>query len=165
MRDVWVATGESPTVYRYIDWLLTVPLQMIEFYLILAAVGAATAGIFWRLLIGTLIMLIGGFMGEAGYINATVGFIIGMAGWIYILYEVFAGEAAQASASSNSDGMKSAFNSLKWIVSIGWSIYPIGYFLGYLSGAGADASTLNWVYNLADYINKIAFGVINLGSC
>ena len=43
MRDVWVATGESPTIYRYIDWLLTVPLQMIEFYLILAAVGAATA--------------------------------------------------------------------------------------------------------------------------
>ena len=38
MRDVWVSTGESPTVYRYIDWLLTVPLQMIEFYLILAAV-------------------------------------------------------------------------------------------------------------------------------
>jgi len=34
MRDVWVATGETPTVYRYIDWLLTVPLQMIEFYLI-----------------------------------------------------------------------------------------------------------------------------------
>ena len=67
MRDVWVSmTGESPTVYRYIDWLLTVPLQMIEFYLILAAVGAATAGIFWRLLIGTLIMLVGGFLGEAG---------------------------------------------------------------------------------------------------
>ena len=41
MRDVWVATGESPTVYRYIDWLLTVPLQMIEFYLILAAVGCS----------------------------------------------------------------------------------------------------------------------------
>ena len=80
--------------------------------------------------------------------------------WIYILYEVFAGEAAQASAASNSAGMKSAFNALKWIVSIGWSIYPIGYFLGYLSGAGADAATLNWVYNLADYINKIAFGVI-----
>ena len=34
MRDVWVSTGDSPTVYRYIDWLITVPLQMIEFYLI-----------------------------------------------------------------------------------------------------------------------------------
>ena len=37
-------------------------------------------------------MLIAGFLGENGSINATVGFIVGMAGWIYILYEVFAGE-------------------------------------------------------------------------
>ena len=34
MRDVWVSTGDSPTVYRYIDWLITVPLQMIEFCLL-----------------------------------------------------------------------------------------------------------------------------------
>ena len=39
MRDVWVSSGETPIVYRYIDWLITVPLQMVEFYLILAAVG------------------------------------------------------------------------------------------------------------------------------
>ena len=38
MRDVWVMTGDSPTVYRYSDWLITVPLQMVEFYLILVAV-------------------------------------------------------------------------------------------------------------------------------
>ena len=129
MRAVWIQTGENPNVYRYIDWLLTVPLQMVEFYLILAAVGAATAGMFWRLLIGTLVMLIAGFLGENGSINATVGFIVGMAGWIYILYEVFAGEAAQANASSNSKAQQSAYNAMKWIVSIGWSIYPIGYFL------------------------------------
>ena len=89
MRGVWVQTGESPTVYRYIDWLITVPLQMIEFYLILAAVRKVPGGIFWRLLIGSLVMLIGGYLGEAGYINALLGFIIGMAGWFYILYEVF----------------------------------------------------------------------------
>ena len=40
MREVWVATGESPIVFRYVDWLLTVPLQIVEFYLILAAVAA-----------------------------------------------------------------------------------------------------------------------------
>ena len=34
MRDVWVETGESPTVYRYVDWLIIVPLQMVEFYFI-----------------------------------------------------------------------------------------------------------------------------------
>ena len=159
MRHVWISTGENPNVYRYIDWLLTVPLQMVEFYLILAAVGAATAGMFWRLLIGTLVMLIAGFLGESGQINATVGFIVGIAGWVYILYEVFAGEAAQASASSNSDAQKTAFSAMKWIVSIGWSIYPIGYFLGYLAG-GTDESTLNLVYNVADIINKIAFGLV-----
>merc|ERR1711965_1078576 len=54
MRDVWVTTGESPTVYRYIDWLITVPLQMVEFYLILAAVGVAAGRVFWHLLVGTL---------------------------------------------------------------------------------------------------------------
>ena len=159
MRAVWIQTGENPNVYRYIDWLLTVPLQMVEFYLILAAVGAATAGMFWRLLIGTLVMLIAGFLGENGSINATVGFIVGMAGWIYSLYEVFAGEAAQANASSNSKAQQSAYNAMKWIVSIGWSIYPIGYFLGYLAG-GTDENALNAIYNLADIINKIAFGLV-----
>ena len=38
MRDHWVMTGESPLVLRYVDWLITVPLQVVEFYLILVAV-------------------------------------------------------------------------------------------------------------------------------
>ena len=67
MRDVWVATGASPTVFRYVDWLITVPLQMIEFYLILAACTAIAVGVFWRLMIGTMVMLIGGYLGEAGF--------------------------------------------------------------------------------------------------
>ena len=46
MRDVWVATGESPTVYRYIDWLVTVPMQIVEFYLILSAVVAVSLSVF-----------------------------------------------------------------------------------------------------------------------
>ena len=100
MREVWVMTGDSPTVYRYIDWLITVPLQMIEFYLILSAVRKVSGSIFWRLLIGSLVMLIGGYLGEAGYINAMLGFVIGMAGWIYILYEVFSGEAGKAAAKN-----------------------------------------------------------------
>ena len=78
MRDVWIATGTSPTVYRYIDWLITVPLLMIEFYLILRAVAEVSVGIFWRLLIGTVIMLVFGYLGEAGTINTTLGFVIGM---------------------------------------------------------------------------------------
>ena len=95
MREIWAATEASPTVFRYVDWIVTVPLQMVEFYLILAACTAVAGGVFWRLFIGSLVMLIGGYLGEAGMINATIGFVVGMAGWIYILYEIFAGEAGK----------------------------------------------------------------------
>ena len=159
MRDVWIATGETPTVYRYIDWLITVPLLMVEFYIILRAIGAVSAGIFWRLMIGTMVMLIAGYMGEAGYINAWAGFIVGMAGWAYILYEVFAGEAGKLAADKAPASVQSAFSTMRWIVSIGWAIYPLGYFFGYLTGS-ADVEMLNIIYNFADVLDKIAFGVI-----
>ena len=159
MREVWVSTGDSPTVFRYIDWLLTVPLQMIEFYLILAAVTVVSAGVFWRLLVGTLVMLIGGFAGEAGMVSVMTGFIVGMIGWLYILYEIFAGEASKANASSGSVACQTAFGAMRLIVTVGWAIYPLGYFLGYLAG-GTDPATVNIVYNLADFVNKIAFGVV-----
>ena len=159
MRDVWVMTGETPTVYRYIDWLITVPLLMIEFYLILRAITAVSGGIFWRLMIGTLVMLVGGYAGEVGYINAWVGFIIGMLGWAYILYEIFMGEASRVAAEKASPSVQSAFSTMRWIVTIGWAIYPIGYFMGYLNGAVSDEA-LNVIYNVADVWNKIAFGVI-----
>jgi bacteriorhodopsin len=159
MREVWITTQATPTVYRYIDWLLTVPLLMIEFYLILRAIGVASAGIFWRLLIGTFVMLIPGFMAEAGYMNITLGFAIGMVGWLYILYEIFVGEAGKAAAANASPAVKYAYNAMRWIVTVGWAIYPIGFVLGYMTGT-ADQETLNIVYNLADLVNKIAFGLL-----
>jgi bacteriorhodopsin len=159
MRDVWVATGDTPTVYRYIDWLITVPLLMVEFYLILRAIGSVASGVFWRLMIGTLVMLVGGYASEAGYINITLGFIIGMAGWVYILYEVFAGEAGKMSADQAPASVQSAFSTMRWIVTIGWAIYPLGYVFGYMTES-ASMESLNVIYNLADVLNKIAFGVI-----
>ena len=159
MRGVWVQTGDAPTVYRYIDWFITVPLQMIAFYLILTAVRKVPGSIFWRLLIGSLVMLIGGYLGEAGHINSTLGFIIWIAGWIYILYEIFSGEAGKAAAKSGNKGLVTAFSAMRMIVTIGWAIYPLGYLFGYLTG-GIDVNSLNVIYNLADFINKIAFGIV-----
>ena len=48
---------------------------------------------------------------------------------------------------------------MRMIVTVGWAIYPLGYVFGYLTG-GVDAESLNVIYNLADFINKIAFGLI-----
>ena len=152
------AAGEATTVYRYVDWLITVPLQIVEFYLILAAVTAVTSALFWRLLGASLVMLVFGFLGEAGILNATAGFAIGMAAWIYIIYEVFSGEASKLAAGSGNKGGQFAFNTLRLILTAGWAIYPIGYFLGYLGG-GTDADTVNIIYNVADLVNKTAFGL------
>merc|ERR1712097_223120 len=44
MREFWVQIGTSPILYRYIDWSITVPLQMVEFYLILSAVNKNVSG-------------------------------------------------------------------------------------------------------------------------
>ena len=61
MREYWVQVQKSPVVYRYIYWSITVPLQMIEFNLILkAARGTVCSMMFWRLLGGTVAMLASG---------------------------------------------------------------------------------------------------------
>ena len=108
-------------------------------------------------------MLLGGYCGEVGYLNAWVGFIIGMAGWLlYILYEIFGGKRAKHQQTRPQSLVKSALAMRSLIVTVGWAIYPIGYFYGYLAGvdtAGA-ADALNIIYNIADVLNKIAFGVI-----
>jgi len=159
MREFWVQVHASPILYRYIDWSITVPLQMIEFYLILAAVQPTISKMmFWRLLIGTVIMLAAGYCGEAGFVNAWAGFAVGMAGWGAILAEIFVGEAGKVAAGGDrvNAQVRGSFETMRLIVTAGWSIYPLGYFFGYLLG-GVDDSILNLIYNLADLVNKIAF--------
>jgi bacteriorhodopsin len=159
MRGVWVETGKSPTVFRYIDWLLTVPLLIVEFYLILRAVTNVAASLFWKLFIGSLVMLIFGYLGEADLMNQWVAFIIGCAAWVYMIYELWSGEGAAAKNASGNAAVMSAYNTMMWIIIVGWAVYPLGYFFGYLAG-GADDGTLNLIYNLADFINKILFGIV-----
>ena len=68
------------------------------------------------------------------------------------------GEAGSVAASGDKVGenVKTSFATMRFIVTAGWSIYPLGYFFGYLLGS-VDDDALNLVYNLADFINKIAF--------
>ena len=162
MREHWATTyadgaGESPLVMRYIDWLITVPLQVAEFYLILAAVGAATAMLFWRLFGASLVMLIAGFLGESGQAPEMPMLIVGCVAWAYIIYEVWAGDAKKG-ADTTSEGTQFAFKAMALILTFGWAIYPIGYFLG--TGEDANTDALNILYNIADVVNKTAFGLM-----
>ena len=73
--------------------------------------------------------------------------------------EQAAAEAGKVAANDAPASVQSAYSTMRWIVTIGWAIYPLGYFFGYMAG-GADMASLNIIYNLADVLNKIAFGVI-----
>ena len=161
MRGVWIDTGNSPTELRYVDWLITVPLQILEFYLILLAVTKVKISLFWKLLVSSLVMLVFGYLGEAGYLNNIIAFSIGMLGWIYVIYLIYFGEAKKVNAISNNSASQMAFNAIRLIVLIGWAIYPIGYVLGNFGDLGMEGmKAMNSIYNLADLVNKTAFGIV-----
>ena len=65
VQGMWVDTGKAPIVLRYLDWILTHSMQVVLFYVILTAVTKVSSALFWRLLIGTLVMVIGEFLGTA----------------------------------------------------------------------------------------------------
>ena len=71
------------------------------------------------------------------------------------------GEGKEA-ALTTSPSVQTAYTTMMWIIIVGWAIYPAGYVFGYLMGS-VDASSLNLIYNLADFVNKILFGSSNMG--
>ena len=82
----------------------------------------------------------------------------------YTLYlNYFQAEAGKAMKKSGNKALKTAFTAMRMIVTVGWAIYPLGYLFGYLLG-GVDANSLNIIYNFADFVNKIAFGLV-IWSC
>ena len=131
IKTMWVDTGSAPIILRYLDWILTHTMQIV----------------------------IGEFLGAAGYMSATLGFIIGVVGWLYILGELYMGEAGRANLESGNEATHMAFNGLRLILTIGWAIYPLGYFINNLGG-GIDVNSLNIVYNLSDFLNKVIFGFV-----
>merc|ERR1712164_127811 len=75
--------------------------------------------------------------------------VCGMCGWGFILFEIFMGEAGSVAAGGVSEYVKASFNTMRFIVTVGWSIYPLGYFFGYLVGAVND--------DALNLVNKIGF--------
>ena len=161
MREHWTVMDDSPLVMRYVDWLITVPLQVSEFYLILAAIGAASAVLFWKLFGASLVMLIAGFLSEAEIDSIGDGadkvlFAVGVLAWLYIIYELWAGEAKEK-VSDASEGTQFAFKAMALILTVGWAIYPLGWIMG---KEADNEDALNVLYNIADVVNKTAFGMM-----
>ena len=174
MRDYNLGTitetlpyGESPTFFRYVDWILTVPLMCVEFYLLTRLAGAKKS-LLWKLIFASTWMLVCGYIGEAhnpagGSTGHSVTWgILSTLGYLYIAYTVWFGEVANLAEASKSDVIKKGVRYLAWFVLVGWAIYPIGYMCmpgGWLNGV-MNTEMIDVWYNLADAINKIGFGLV-----
>lgn len=155
--------GQSPTFFRYVDWLLTVPLMCVEFYLITKKAGAKVS-LLWKLILASVVMLVTGYFGET--IDKAHSWQWGLASGIayfYIVYLVWFGDVAKL-AGATSPAVASAVKTLAWFVLVGWAIYPIGYIQGTpggLFGMQLDFGLpMDIIYNIGDAINKIGFGLV-----
>jgi sensory rhodopsin len=167
MRSYNLETGESPTFFRYVDWILTVPLMCVEFYLITKKAGAKIA-LLWKLIFASLVMLVAGYVGEVLDRDSSVlwGVVSGIA-YFYIVYLVWFGEISKLAQAAGPQVAK-ATKVLGWFVLVGWAIYPLGYILGTPGGLfgiqlvdpGSASNAMDIVYNIADAINKIGFGLV-----
>ena len=165
MRGYNLETGESPVFFRYVDWILTVPLMCVEFYLITKKAGA-NAGLLWKLIFASVIMLVTGYIGEAIYGKEAQSWIWGLISglaYFYIVYLVWFGEVAKLAVNAGPSVAK-AVKTLGWFVLVGWAIYPIGYIAGTAGGLFGfrvfEGLSMDIVYNIGDAINKIGFGLV-----
>ncbi|WGK66332.1 bacteriorhodopsin-like [Flavobacteriaceae bacterium YJPT1-3] len=161
MRGYWEAFAESPTFFRYVDWVLTVPLMCVEFYLILRVAGAKRS-LMWKLIIYSVIMLVTGYFGETIYRDqAAIWGAISGAAYFAIVYEIWLGSAKKLAEKAGGQVLK-AHKILCWFVLVGWVIYPIGYMAGtpgWYEGIFGDLN-IDVIYNIGDAINKIGFGLV-----
>ena len=165
MRGYNLETGESPVFFRYVDWILTVPLMCVEFYLITKKAGGKI-GLLWQLIVASVVMLVTGYIGEAIYGKETQSWIWGLISGIayfYIVYLVWFGEVASL-ARNGGPAVQKAVKTLGWFVLVGWAIYPIGYIAGTEGGLFGmkmfQGLSMDVVYNIGDAINKIGFGLV-----
>lgn len=165
MRGYNLETNASPTFFRYVDWILTVPLMCVEFYLITKKAGAKI-GLLWKLIAASVFMLVTGYIGEAIYPTEKQswiwGFVSGLA-YFYIVYLIWFGEVAKL-ANAAGPAVATATRTLAWFVLVGWAIYPIGYIAGTEGGLFGvrvlQGLSMDIVYNIGDAINKIGFGLV-----
>lgn len=157
------AAVEATTPVRYIDWLITTPLLLIEFGIIVALAGAAKKGLITRLVIADIIMIVTGYLGEVGEPGSAgnvIFFVISVLAWLYIVYAVFS-----VKISGAPEHVRRAVAIMRLFVIIGWSIYPLATATQeFLEISGSDiglaVGVAAIIYVIADVLNKVGFGIV-----
>jgi|TARA_B110000495_G_C22895238_1_gene522269 sensory rhodopsin len=169
MRGVYIEHNVVSIHYRYMDWIITVPLMALKFPSLVgkgAITDSKVAGLGFTgiCFLGALIMIGFGYAGEAGLMNGYVALALGGMGWAMIIVAT----GTPWTTGKGVDNSKIApelmwsTNALRWFIVVGWVIYPIGYLfspeVGILENVNQEQMAV--LYNIADMINKIGFGVV-----
>lgn len=170
MRGVYVDTNAVSTDYRYMDWIITVPLMALKFPSLVGkdaitdnkVLGLGFTGVCF---VGAIIMILFGYLGEIGEIGAWPGLILGGVGWAMIMVATGLPFGLYDGLGVDNSKIKEELvwsaNALRTFILVGWIIYPIGYLVGTgIVEVTSGEETMAILYNIADMINKIGFGVV-----
>lgn len=161
----YTATGKPfNDFYRYADWLLTVPLLMVELVAVLALAKVESSKLLTRLAVAAALMIALGYPGEAaiGTGNDTVvwvWFVASMLPFLYIMATLF-GTLTRAT-QTQPENVRSLLALARLVVVVTWSFYPIAYVIGALgASSGAGRTAIQVGYTLADLTAKAGFGLV-----
>ena len=168
MRSVYAEFEVVSIEYRYMDWIITVPLMALKFPSLVGK-GAITDAKFAGLgftgicFTGALIMIGFGYAGEAGLMPGVPALVLGGVGWAMII--VATGTPWTSGLGVDNDKISPELiwsaNALRWFIVVGWVIYPLGYlFSPEVDLLPGNQEAMAVAYNVADIINKIGFGVV-----
>lgn len=148
--------------YRYIDWLLTVPLLVAELVAVMALSRKETTSLTIRLGAAAALMVILGYPGEIADDNGTriVFGILGTLPFLYIVYVLFTelGSAVQQQAGE----AKVLLSRIRWLLLATWTFYPVVFAIPLLT----DEPTSTVVvavqvgYCIADVAAKCGYGLM-----
>ena len=169
MRGVYVDTQVVSTEYRYMDWIITVPLMALKFPSLVgkdAITDKTFAGLGFTgiCFVGALIMIGFGYLGEANIMDETIALLLGGMGWAMIMvatglpFGLFAGLGVDDSKIK--EEVKWSTDALRTFILVGWIIYPLGYLFNENTYDLGNEEIMGVLYNIADMINKIGFGVV-----
>lgn len=147
--------------YRYVDWLLTVPLLLIELILVMKLSHEETVSRSFKLGTAAAVMVILGYPGEISSDMGTrwLWWVLAMIPFIYIVYELFFG--LRASIEKQPEQTKALVRKACYLTIIAWCFYPVVYLLPNFGLSGANAYVgLQVGYSIADIVAKAGFGLL-----
>ncbi len=158
----YVASGKPfNDAYRYVDWLLTVPLLVAELVAVLALSAAKRGSLMPRLIIASALMIGLGYPGEvaATITERAVWGAVSTVPFVYILYVLFV-ELSKAAATESGRVKELLFNT-RLLLFATWGFYPVAYLFPQLGIDGAWATVgLQVGYSVADIAAKCGYGVM-----